>query len=289
MDQRNIIVSVLALSSAISSGTSAILAKYSTYKIKPLVVNFLRSLTGSIVLFMIISVISPNWYKNLLLYQVLIVLYIAFMGPFLAWYLYIKSLSLGDVSLVHPITNTYPFTAIIVAYFLIHEIPSIFDIVGGILILFGVKIISSREKSKGKKISITPILYSIMVSILWGVNTTLFKFLLFNSNPLSLALLRSLFSAMIMFPIVIKNIGKEIKNTRYTFSAIGTGITSDTVGIILWLTSLQVGKVSNAAVLSSTAPLFSAVFSTIFLKERPPPKRWLGILITIVGIVLVSL
>ncbi len=289
MEGKEPVVILLALSSALSSGMSAILAKYSTYKIKPIVVNFLRSITGSIILFMVISIINHDWYKNLLLYQVLIVSYIAFSGPFLAWYLYIKSLSLGDVSLVHPITNTYPFTAIITAYFLIGEIPSLFDILGGVFILFGIKIISDSKKPNKRKTGLRPVIYSIIVSILWGVNTTLFKFLLFSSTPTSLALLRSLFSAIIMFPLVIKDLKKEVKRIRYTLSAMATGITSDVVGIVLWLTSLRIGKVSNTSVIASTGPVFSAIFSVIFLREQPHPKRWLGILITLLGIFLVSL
>ncbi|RLF08290.1 MAG: hypothetical protein DRJ64_01345 [Thermoprotei archaeon] len=287
MDQENLVVIALALTSALSNGTSAVLSKYSTYKIKPIIVNFLRSLTGTTVLLILISLIDAKWYTEITFFHAIVILYIAFTGPVLAWYLYIKSLSLGDVSLVHPITNTYPFVAILMALILFHESPDLLDILGGFFILFGIRNITYRKKSKDS--SLEPILYSIMVSILWGVNTVLFKLLLYDANPLSLALLRSASSAVIMLPLALMNIDKNIKSPKHVTAAICTGLTSDAAGVILWLLSLQMGEISTVAILSSTSPIFSAVFSQIFLKERPSTKRWMGILGTVIGITLISI
>lgn len=291
MNQENLVVTALALTSALSNGTSAVLSKYSTYKIKPIVVNFLRSLTGTIVLLILISLVDTKCYMKITFFHVIVILYIAFTGPVLAWYLYIKSLSLGDVSLVHPITNTYPFVAILLALILFHESPDLLDILGGFFILFGIRNITYRKKSKGS--SLEPVLYSIIVSILWGINTVLFKLLLYDVNPLSLALLRSASSAAIMLPLALmnidKNIKKNIKSPKHVTAAICTGLTSDAAGVILWLLSLQIGEISTAAILSSTSPIFSAVLSQIFLKERPSTKRWIGILGTVIGITLISI
>lgn len=56
-----------------------------------------------------------------------------------------------------------------------------------------------------------------------------------------------------------------------------------------WITSLSLTSVASSVALVSTYPLFAALLSVFFLKERPAPIGWLGLAITMIGSVLIAL
>lgn len=57
--------------------------------------------------------------------------------------------------------------------------------------------------------------------------------------------------------------------------------------VISFILSLKLTSVANTAVLSSSAPIFAAIFSWIILKEKTSLKTWLAILMTFIGILVV--
>lgn len=56
-----------------------------------------------------------------------------------------------------------------------------------------------------------------------------------------------------------------------------------------WITSLEWTSVASSVVLVSTAPLWVALASPIFLKERIPPVVWMGLGLALLGSVVVGL
>lgn len=50
-----------------------------------------------------------------------------------------------------------------------------------------------------------------------------------------------------------------------------------------WVASIQLTTIASSAVLVSTQPLFVAGLSVAFLRERPTPRQWLGIVVAVAG------
>ncbi len=50
-----------------------------------------------------------------------------------------------------------------------------------------------------------------------------------------------------------------------------------------WIASIGLTSVAASVVLVSTAPVFVAVLSALFLRERPGRRQWVGILLAVVG------
>ncbi len=50
-----------------------------------------------------------------------------------------------------------------------------------------------------------------------------------------------------------------------------------------WISSLQFTSVASSAALVSTYPLFAAIVSTLWLKERLRPIAWVGVIVAVVG------
>lgn len=55
-----------------------------------------------------------------------------------------------------------------------------------------------------------------------------------------------------------------------------------------WITSLRYTSVANAVTLVSMQPLFAAFMSTVFLRERPSRRQWMGIAVAAAGAVVIG-
>jgi drug/metabolite transporter (DMT)-like permease len=111
-----------------------------------------------------------------------------------------------------------------------------------------------------------------------------------EASSLFIAAGRLTIAALIIFPFAIKRLPREMINqSRRT---IGLMVLA---GVFLgfhfasWITSLEFTTVASSVVIVTTAPLWVAVFSPLFLKERI--TRWiiLGLLISLIGSVIVGI
>lgn len=55
-----------------------------------------------------------------------------------------------------------------------------------------------------------------------------------------------------------------------------------------WITSLKYTSVANSVTLVSMQPLFAAFMSTVFLREKPGRRQWLGIVVAAAGAVIIG-
>jgi drug/metabolite transporter (DMT)-like permease len=57
---------------------------------------------------------------------------------------------------------------------------------------------------------------------------------------------------------------------------------------ILYIASLEYTTIAHSLALIYTAPVFVAIFSWIYLKERLAPRKWIGILIAVAGVAILA-
>ena len=58
---------------------------------------------------------------------------------------------------------------------------------------------------------------------------------------------------------------------------------------VAFVVSIQNTNVANTLVMIATAPMLSAILSTIFLKENPDKKTWIAIIITFISVLYIFL
>ncbi len=101
---------------------------------------------------------------------------------------------------------------------------------------------------------------------------------------------RLAFASLIIFPFAISSLSKELKNqSRNTIALLILAGVFLGFHFATWITSLEFTTVASSVVIVTTAPLWVAVFSPLFLKEKI--TRWivLGLLISLVGSVIVGI
>jgi len=103
------------------------------------------------------------------------------------------------------------------------------------------------------------ILLFFLTSALWSTSGMLIKMI--NWNPISIAGVRSGIAALVLYPMVRK------KRFRLKGISLLTSV-SFSATVILFVTATKMTTAANAIILQYTAPIYTAIFSGVFLKEK---------------------
>ena len=98
-------------------------------------------------------------------------------GLYIFWViLYLYALELEDISTIVPWFSTVPIFGFILSYFLLGETLVINQIIGSIIILFGIIIISIDFIGDRKKFKLKPVIYMICASFIISLMGVIFKY-----------------------------------------------------------------------------------------------------------------
>ena len=112
-----------------------------------------------------------------------------------------------------------------------------------------------------------------------------------NAPAVIIAMYRMVFSVLMLLPFFIWNggIGKLYKvGTRNLLGLIGVGVVL-AIHFASWITSLGLTSVTSSVIFVHIDPLFVAVISHYFLKDRITRRVLAGILISLVGVSIITL
>lgn len=130
------------------------------------------------------------------------------------------------------------------------------------------------------------ILALIIANLIWGAAPPIFKWSLQDIQPFTLAFLRFFLAALIILPFIYKKL-KIQKEDRLIL--IFTSVIGLTFHIAYFFIGLTLSSSINAPIISSAAPIFIIIGSTIFLNEKPKRKIIQGTFISLIGILFIVL
>ncbi len=282
---------VYALLSAVFGGLQPVLLKKSAEQAKPTAVTFLKSTASFIILLVFISFYMPSWYKGITTNSLLLIALTSLIGPIVAWYFYVRAMKSLDITIVHPLVNSYPAISIILDLIFFHTVPKIIAILGFLLILVGLHNLreSDRKRKYGEKYAV---IFALITAFLWGINSFLFKIVLFNTPAITMTLLRVFFSMVFLFVFNIfvfgKTLQKELARVKIKEVTLA-GLFGDFLSMFMFFLAIQHGMLYIVLPLSSTSPFMSALYARLFFKEKMDNLRIAGILFIVLGGILVGL
>lgn len=249
---------------------------------------FYKNLFISIILLIIVFSFIKN--INFSLKYILIAIGIGFLEyiPLLTFY---QSLKLGKVGIVSPIASSSVIFTVIFSLIFFKESLTNIQFFSIFLIIFGLITISINFrdfKNSGLFDLSSGVIFALITSFLWGLVYFLTKipvmiigpiltsfiteFIIFLSSSLNIKLSKQNFSLkeknMIKYLIIIA-----------LFTAAGT---------LFFNLGISVSNVSIVAALTFSNPLISTIYGKIVYKEKLRFSQYLGGLIIVVGIILVS-
>jgi len=130
-------------------------------------------------------------------------------------------------------------------------------------------------------------LLAFITIFIWGTTYISTKMLLFEFTPTEILFFRFIIAYLVLLALRPDRIPFRSPKEELLFACAGF------CGVALYFTlqntSLVYTLASNAGVLISVAPFFTAIFSCFLLKEEPPRKNFfIGFAFSIVGIFLIS-
>lgn len=137
--------------------------------------------------------------------------------------------------------------------------------------------------------------FSPIVGLLFGIlavssASLLIRFAQKEASSLVIAAFRMALAAIIVMPFCLGNFKREIlKTTKKTiFLLILSGLFL-AFHFAFWITSLEYTSVASSVVLVTTAPLWVALFSPVFLKEKLSKWIIIGLAVSLSGSIVVGL
>ena len=183
-------------------------------------------------------------------------------------FLYIGIERLG-VARAMPLRGTGPLFSVAIAVFFLHERPVIPVYLGGLFIVAGGWLVLYRKGSASADWRLLDAVYPLLAALLAGVSQNFRRAgLLILPNPFVAGAVTTGTSLTIFviylwikrqFPVVIPS--------RESLPYFGPTAFVSAISQLLVFTSLNLGEVSVMIPLLNTTPLFSLLFSAIFLKD----------------------
>lgn len=202
--------------------------------------------------------------------------------------IYFASLKLKDVKTVVPYLQSSTLLLIFVSsIILFNEIANIFNYIGLVLILIGIYAVLSRKGLKFPKLDKAILLISVIV-ILNVIYSLLVKNLLFNIQPINLAIMMYFSSTIILACYVLLSRKQrelfDIKSSKIIVAAF-----FGAMGTLLLYSALSIGYASKVYPIAGLQSVFVFIIASIFLRERFYWHRLAGIITVFLGILLISL
>lgn len=242
---------------------------------------------GIILLIIGLVFFNLNFTYNLFLWSLVLGVIYALAGI-----IYYNSLKLKDVEEVVPsiqsLTILLVFTGSIIIF---KELVNYFNYVGVILILAGVYFVLSRNQLKIPKFD-RAILLIMLIIILTTIYLLLVKKLLFNIEPINLAIMMYFSTTMILvfYQLFFK---RESLSSIFQFkpkiSKVMIAAFFGAIGTFLIYYALSIGNASKVYPLAGLQSVFIFIIASVFLKEKFYWKRLIGTAIVFLGIFLVSI
>lgn len=134
---------------------------------------------------------------------------------------------------------------------------------------------------------ISPIAALIIANIIWGAAPPIFKFALENIPPFTLAFIRFFFASFLFIPF-IGPVWKKMTMREFLLICLGS-LFGVTLNISAFFLGLQKTVSINAPIIASAGPVFLFFLSVFFLKEKAHTKIFIGMLISLIGILFIVL
>jgi DME family drug/metabolite transporter len=235
----------------------------------PVRANALKTLFSAVTMLPIAFLMGE--FKNLFyldFYGSLYVIIAAIIGFGIGDTLIFKSISLFGVSRSYTIGYSYPFFAIALATLFLGEPFLLRYIFGAVIIFFGITNIFLERNVAFDKSNTIGFIIAFAAAISWSIGTTMVALGLRTINIIQANTIRFPLLFIFLFIISILRPSASKLNKQNLGLLLLSGLLGMTIGGIVFLFSIELIGVARAAPLSSSSPLWAAIMSSLYLKEK---------------------
>ena len=248
------------------------------------------------VLLFFLLIFSPHRYEP----GFVPILLLAVGGNLVAFYGYIRSIQLTDVSLVSPLLSLTPFFMLLTSWLILAELPDLPGLLGIIGVVLGTYLLTTRPGARG----LQPLLklwddsgcrWALVTSLIWSIQANIDRLGVEAATPISYSFWFHTLFAVILTPFLYF-FREEIFSSEFRTSGYTSGFVRQFVYILLGVGVTQAlmsgsqmvaitgTQVSYVIALKRSAMLLTVLGGGIIFSEKYTTRRFIAGLIVLGGL-----
>lgn len=289
--------------------------------VSPTFINMFRTAIG-LITFLLLSLILGIFHTIFLLpWTLWLILIISFVfGQVIGDTFYFKSQKELGTTKALAVSMTFPFFTFILDLLFLERPIDILLIPSAILISIGIIIISrykidieliqydssiedikknKKSSESSKKNKIIPTFFAVLASLGWAIGLVMIDYatnevnrILLNENLSSVIgnVIRFPFALLLLSLIVKKEqIHNDLHKKNTWFWLISASIIGTSIGVYFFTEAARIAGASVMSLIASANPLFALPISYLLNREKITIKGFIGVILTILGVVLILL
>jgi len=209
-----------------------------------------------------------------------------------AIYFFWKSMEVGEVSIVSPVSATYPLVTILLSIALAGEMLSPLKIICMFAVVVGA-VLTSSDLSKLRHLHAAKgVGLAFAAMMIWGVYFYMVGMVERTTDYISVFVFTNLIATPILIGYSYLKAGRGLKRDRKIKSVIWPIAAVSLLATAGWFVlnyGYSLGQVSLVTTVSSLYPIITVMLAMAFFKEKLVMNQKIGIVVTIAGLFLLSL
>ena len=210
------------------------------------------------------------------------------------WILYMRALSVSEMSLTIPMISFSPLFLLVLAPLFVGEFPSPIGTVGVILIVIGTYVLALPRASFGFFSPFRALLHEpgprrmLAAAGAFSFAAVFEKAGITRSSPILFAFSENVFAALVMIPIIYLKHPSGFRETRANRNALVPIGVCVAMMFVCQATSLKLGPVAYVVAIKRFSVLFSVLAGGVFLREQQLGARLAGSAVMLCGILCIA-
>jgi len=282
---------ILAILAAFCWGSSGVVYKKGLEEVSELYGNMVRSIVASL-LFLPILIFGSYIFElvSIDMFTAFILILSAILSFFIGDLLYLYSLKRAPVSIVLPLSATYPIYVVLLSQVIYSVRFNLNLLIASLLTVIAVYAISRsvRKNADNKIKSLKGIYFALLAAFFWSLAILTLDYLTTKLSVVTVAGVRMMFNAAILIIIVSGFEGFKINSNAIKYLGIGGGILTF-AGIYSFIEAVHLVGSWKVTPITASSPVIGALLGKISLKEKIDIATAISILLVVLGVILVSL
>lgn len=284
---------IYAILTAFCWSFAVILFDISSKKLNSLQMSFIKNffgVLGFILTVIILNLPSPDFSKK----EIISLLFSGFIGVAIADLLFLSSLTKLGSGFSAIVATIYSPIIFLFSFLMFGESISMETYFGGILVICGIGISTFRIPIiRDKRIIIVGVLFGILAQVLTAYSVLLVKPIMKENSIVYIALYRfsiGLFCTVLFlfFKTSLVDVFKTLNRGLNTYTIILGSFLGTYLSVIFWLAGFKYTISGRAAIYNQLSTIFIILLAFFILKEPMSKKKWVGVLLSISGALIVS-
>lgn len=284
---------IYAILTAFCWSSAVILFDVSSRKLSSLQMNVIKNfigVAGFIGTIIILNIPIPKLVTS----DLIILIVSGFLGVAIADLFFLSSLTRLGSGLAAIVSTIYSPAIFLFSFLMFNETISIQAYFGAILVIGGIFISTFKVPTKkDKNTMIMGVLFGLIAQVLTAYSVLLVKPIMENNSIIVIALIRFsigliLTAGFLIFKTNISELISTLKNGLTNVTIVSGSILGTFLSVIFWLAGFKYTLAGRAAIYNQLSTVLIMILAVIFLKESMSYKKWIGILLSVSGALLVS-